>query len=121
MRVTIDELSYITGWNLVDDDEGLPCEVPEDFDHFSYFYAAYKYENGIATLDSAKLPNLESNKRKNEIRFQRGFDCFPYINRGPLWYAKLTEEQTLELNQWYNDWLNAPETETIPERPVWLK
>lgn len=121
MRVTVDEQNYITGWNVADGDDGLPCAVPEDFEHFMSFYPAYKYSDGIASLDTSKLPSLETQRRQNEIRTQRDAECFPFINRGPLWYAKLAESQIAEMNTWYNAWLDAPETGIVPEAPSWLK
>lgn len=50
----------------------------------------------------------------------RETECFPIINRGKMWYDQLTEEQYLELRQWYFDWLNITETQTIPTKPQWL-
>lgn len=121
MRVTIDDSGYITGWNVVDDDEGLPCEIPEDFEKFSVFYNAYRYDSGFAYLDEFRLIEIENDRRKQEIRVQREVECFPFINRGPLWYAKLDEQKISELNSWYNEWLDAPDTGSIPIAPEWLK
>lgn len=59
--------------------------------------------------------------RKNEIRKKREEECFPIINRGTLWYDKLTDEQKIELSNWYDAWLNAPETLKVPEILTWLK
>ena len=67
----------------------------------------------------------------NLLRTRREEECFPIINRGVLWYNILTEEQRLELNKWYKEWLNVPQVyqetkpaniETIiPQKPSWLK
>ena len=54
------------------------------------------------------------------IRSTRERECFPVINRGRLWYNLLTPEQYGELNKWYKDWLDAPETGIIPAKPKWL-
>lgn len=54
------------------------------------------------------------------IRRKRNSECFSVINRGTLWYQSLTEAQLVELSQWYNAWLNAPETLVVPEKPSWL-
>ena len=48
------------------------------------------------------------------IRRRREKECFPIINRGLLWYDRLTQEQLNELDQWYQDWLDAPKTRVIP-------
>lgn len=62
--------------------------------------------------------NLRINK--DVIRKRREKECFSIVNRGQLWYNCLTIEQRSELNGWYHAWLNAPETGTIPPKPVWL-
>ena len=54
------------------------------------------------------------------IRSRRERECFPIVNRGKLWYNLLTPEQYGELNKWYKDWLDAPETKIIPLKPKWL-
>ena len=77
---------------------------------------SYKIENGkfIKIKDESEL-------RANAIRTRRERECFPIINRGALWYEKLTEEQKTELSAWYEAWLDAPETGTAPEKPAWLE
>jgi len=55
-----------------------------------------------------------------ELRRAREAVCFPIINRGQLWYATLTDEQTQELTEWYDAWLNVTETKTEPLKPEWL-
>lgn len=57
----------------------------------------------------------------NKIRARRVTECFPIVNRGALWYDKLTEEQRSELSVWYEAWLDAPATSIIPDMPTWLK
>ena len=54
------------------------------------------------------------------IRSRRERECFPIVNRGKLWYNLLTSDQYGELNKWYKDWLDAPETKIIPLKPKWL-
>lgn len=58
--------------------------------------------------------------RRHQIRLQRKFECFPIVNRGRLWYDRLTEEQMSELGEWYQAWLDAPQTGAIPEKLSWL-
>lgn len=53
-----------------------------------------------------------------KIRLRRERECFSVINRGALWYEKLTEEQRAELSTWYQAWLDAPQTGVIPEKPT---
>jgi hypothetical protein len=59
-------------------------------------------------------------RKKEQLRAQREKECFSVINRGKLWYKQLSYEQERELELWYNAWLNATETLTIPERPNWV-
>lgn len=55
------------------------------------------------------------------LRFAREFECFQLMNRSPLWFMTLSEEQQKELKQWYQDWLDVTETGIIPEKPEWLE
>lgn len=54
------------------------------------------------------------------LRGRRASECFPVINRGKLWYDRLTNEQEIELSDWYNAWLDVTETKEIPVRPAWI-
>lgn len=63
---------------------------------------------------------FEKLKTLASIRSQREAECFQVINRGALWYDKLTDEQKEELSSWYEEWLNAPETGIIPSKPTWI-
>lgn len=63
---------------------------------------------------------LKENKKKN-IRCRRASECFPIVNRGALWYDKLTAEQVAELSAWYEAWLDAPQTMTVPTKPEWVR
>ena len=120
MRITIDEKGYVTGWSIVGDEAGILCEAPEDFDHFAEFYRGYRYEDGELVEDPEAMKELRVFHQKESIRRQREDLCFPYINRGNLWYQRLSRERLEQLKQWYEAWLDAPETMTIPETPEWL-
>lgn len=54
------------------------------------------------------------------LRSERERICFPVINRGAAWYARLTEAQKEELATWYQSWLDAPQTGIKPETPSWI-
>jgi len=56
-----------------------------------------------------------------DLRAKREIECFSVVNRGALWYNRLTEEQITELQEWYQEWLDVTETKIIPEKPYWLK
>ena len=54
------------------------------------------------------------------IRSMRETECFSVVNRGQLWYDKLSDEQKQELSEWYEAWLDAPETKVIPNKLSWI-
>lgn len=60
-------------------------------------------------------------KEKQQLRKLRETDCFALVNRGEVWYKRLTEEQKVELDAWYQAWLDVTETLEIPSKPTWLK
>lgn len=87
----------------------------EEFNLYIGDSSSYKIENG-------KFVRLkpESELLGNLLRKRREKECFPIVNRGALWYEKLTAEQKAELSAWYEAWLDAPATGTAPERPTWI-
>lgn len=56
----------------------------------------------------------------NYYRKRREEVCYPIINRGLLWYNRLTLAEKAELNDWYEAWLDATETLVIPQTPEWI-
>lgn len=60
-------------------------------------------------------------REKERLRQLREKECFALVNRGELWYKRLTEEQKAELDVWYQAWLDVTETLEIPIKPDWLK
>ena len=56
----------------------------------------------------------------NRLRKRRNEECFKVINRGRLWYNRLSMEQYSELEIWYQAWLDVTSTLKIPEPPAWL-
>ena len=56
----------------------------------------------------------------NKLRELRKTICFPVINRGRLWYSRLTTEQFSELSAWYEAWLDVTTTLIIPTAPEWI-
>lgn len=55
-----------------------------------------------------------------ELRSNRIYQCFQIINRGKLWYERLTKEQLKELSEWYQKWLDVTVTLQEPTKPNWL-
>lgn len=94
-----------------------------------------KDENGNRQFQIQEVPKPTFNENLEILRLKREEKCFPIINRGVLWYNILTEEQRLELDKWYKEWLDITDTyrteyeknpdldiETIiPIIPSWLK
>ena len=76
-----------------------------------------------------EIPKPTTEDILNDLRTRRENECFSIINRGVLWYNTLTEEQRLELDKWYKEWLDITDKyvegidiETIiPKKPEWLK
>lgn len=97
--------------------EELATDTVEDsvWDVYCTDRSTWQIENGkfIALKQQEEL-------KADVLRKRREKECFPIINRGALWYEKLTEEQKTELSAWYEAWLDAPETGTAPTAPVWL-
>ena len=56
-----------------------------------------------------------------KLRERRVGECFDIVNRGKLWYDKLTLEQIESLKLWYKAWLDVTETLVEPTKPEWLK
>ena len=69
------------------------------------------------------IPYSEQELAQNELnnlRMRRKNECFSYINRGQIWYDRLTQEQLRELKIWYQAWLDVTKTKQVPIKPTWL-
>ena len=121
MKIQVDENGYVQNYVLVGESSACDIEVeePENFDVMQW--NAYKLVDNTLVLDVEKLKELKLEGQKEELRVVRNRECFSVINRGAPWYEKLTDEQKVELEIWYQAWLDAPETMVIPEKPEWLR
>lgn len=121
MKIQIDKNGYVENYVIVGESSACDIEVeePENFDFSNY--NAYKLVDDVLVLDAEKAKELASKLQKDELRITRSRDCFSVINRGALWYKKLTDEQKAELEIWYQAWLDVTDTMVIPEKPEWLK
>ena len=81
---------------------------------------AYDEYEDIQVYISYTEEELEQVKA-DTIRNRRERECFPIINRGMLWYNKLTEWQKTELSAWYEAWLDAPATSIVPDKLTWVE
>ena len=121
MKILIDENKYLTCFCVdAELNGGIEVDAPEDVDAFADVFRAYRYENGALILDVEKLQILNDEHVADVLRHRREKACFQYINRGYLWYSKLTEEQKAELETWYQAWLDVTETKFVPTAPEWL-
>ena len=59
--------------------------------------------------------------QKTILRNRREKECFPIINRGMLWYGKLSDAQVEQLRIWYQEWLDVTITLVVPTKPIWLE
>ena len=86
------------------------------FNHDEFHYVAQDPETGLPRLMEISNEDKAAMYRKRRERI-----CFPIINRGQLWYSRLTDEQRSELNAWYTAWLNVTETLDVPDKLAWLE
>ena len=121
MFVLLNENGYVESYavigTLVD---GIEVPELEDMEHFEAHYQSYGYLDGTLRYNDVWEQMLEQTKLVDEIRVRREKECFPVVNRGQLWYEKLTDKQRKELQKWYDDWLNATSTQKIPEALSWI-
>lgn len=121
MQILTDEKGYITSFALVGTlVGGQEAPLPEDTAHFEQHFTAYRIRDGDLFFDEVREQALAKAAGVDTIRQRRERECFSVINRGQLWYARLTEKQSMELNEWYQAWLDATSTGAVPDRPAWL-
>ena len=87
--------------------EAVPAQEAYDEYEDIYVYKPYTAEELVE-------------QQRETLRARRAAECFPIVNRGALWYDKLTAEQKLELSVWYEKWLDAPQTLYAPVAPSWI-
>ena len=121
MKILIDENKYLTCFCVdAELNGGIEVNTPEDIDIFADEFRAYKYDNGQLILDPIKLDELNNERLMDDLRHKRERNCFTYVNRGELWYSRLSEIQKEELSVWYQAWLDVTTTKIIPNKPDWL-
>lgn len=99
---------------------GIEVPDPPDAEHFETHFKAYRLKDGVLVFDEKQNTENERKALCDELRKRRETECFSYINRGQIWYDRLSDEQKAELEAWYSDWLKATETLTVPAKPSWL-
>jgi hypothetical protein len=114
-------VGYATVGNIVGSIDIPDFESEEEFNKFSENPNAYRLsDNGSLELDTDKLAKILDEHEVEMLRLKREQECFTVINRGRLWYSHLTDEQLVELDDWYQAWLDVTETRIIPNMPVWI-
>lgn len=123
MRVILNEQGYVHEYAFIGEfgTPSLVVDEPEDIVDFENNYGSYYLSNGMLVKSTDKQMELEDEELLHDLRSQREQDCFSYINRGYLWYSKLTDAQKEELSSWYQAWLDVTETKQVPKAPDWLK
>lgn len=124
MQVILNEQKYVKAYALIGtfgDAAAITVDDPADIADFEENYGSYYLsDSGVLVKSDNKQKEIEHNRQLFDLRIQREKVCFPYINRGELWYSKLSAEQKEELSVWYQAWLDVTETMVAPETPEWL-
>ena len=97
-------------------------ELDEKLKHFNDNYYDYKQTANSLVYDESHngLDKLTHELKLHDLRETRSQKCFSIVNRGQMWYNRLTESQKQELQDWYEAWLNVTDTLVEPETPEWL-
>lgn len=120
MQIVVED-GYVAGYALYGDIvDGIVVDDIVDDVFFMSNFRSFKYENGSLIFDPEKQKQDKDKLELSNLRTKREEICFPIVNRGSLWYDRLTEEQTSELSKWYQDWLDVTNTRIIPETPEWV-
>lgn len=122
MQIILNEQGYVKDYALIGGfgSPSVTVDEPMDIDDFENNYGSYYLSDGVLVKSDEKQIELDEKKVLADLRSQREKVCFSYVNRGYLWYNKLTEGQKAELDVWYQAWLDVTETKVIPEKPEWL-
>lgn len=123
MQVILNEQGYVQAYALIGDfgTPSIAVDEPENIDDFENNYRSYYLsEKNVLVKSDDRQKEIEEQRELTDLRSQRDKLCFPYINRGYLWYNKLTKAQKTELDSWYQAWLDVTETRLVPDAPEWL-
>ena len=123
MQVILNEQGYVQSYALVGSfgSGAITVKKPENLDDFENNYRSYYLSDDKTLVKSDdRQKEIEDQRELAYLRSQRDKACLPYVNRGELWYSKLTAEQRDELDVWYQAWLDVTNTRVIPEAPAWL-
>ena len=120
MQILI-ENGYVSSYALIGTlVGGIEVPDPPDIEHFEAHFQSYLVRDGTLEYDEQQNIELKRKALCDDLRKRRETECFSYINRGQLWYDRLSDEQKSELQVWYADWLKVTDTLTAPKKPSWL-
>ena len=123
MQVILNEQGYVRAYALIGTfgssyiTVGEPTDINDFEDNYRSYYLS---EDWVLVKNEDKQKEIEEQREVTNLRSQREKICFPVINRGELWYGKLSANQKEELSTWYQAWLDVTETKIAPETPAWL-
>ena len=122
-QILLDENGYVKEYALIGCiNNGIDFDnFPIDLNDFQENFQSYKLVDGKLEKDIDKAVEIQIEIQKETLRSRREKECFSYINRGSLWYEKLSGDQKIELQLWYDKWLNVTDTLTVPTKPEWLE
>lgn len=124
MQVILNEQGYVKAYALIGGfgTPSITVDRPENIDDFEQNYRSYYLsEDNVLIKSEDKQKEIEDKRELDSLRSLREKSCFSYINRGEIWYSRLSTEQIYELDTWYQAWLDVTDTKVIPETPEWLK
>lgn len=123
MQVILNEQGYVEAYALVGGfgTPSIEVDEPANIIDFEINYDSYYLsEDNILVKSDDKQKEIENQRELTNLRHQREKACFPYINRGVMWYNRLSAEQKDELAVWYQAWLDVTNTKVVPQTPEWL-
>ena len=123
MQIILDEQGYVKSYATIGGfgSPSIAVNEPKDIDDFENNYRSYYLsEDNTLVKSDDKQKEIENQRELTNLRSQREKVCFPYINRGEMWYSRLSADQKEELNTWYQAWLEVTDTKVIPQTPEWL-
>lgn len=107
-------ISSYSEFPMITQENEIQYEIETDIDF--YKIKNCDYINGELIYNS----DYEVETIISNLRMKRNKICFTVVNRGQVWYNTLTTEQLVELQTWYQSWLDAPQTLIEPETPYWI-
>lgn len=120
MKVKINKDGLLSSPEVSDAENEIEVDdsLREQLSSIPYFYD-WQYKDGewnLVSLDSYMKDD------ENYLRRRRQKACFKFLDgKSQMWYRMLSEDQTKELKQWYQAWLDVTKTKVIPETPSWIK